>query len=67
MSRDDDDNDAITEVVLVSTKSLLVSCVKVEDTAEPKNEKRIVPFQFILSIIIAKCDSIPNYTINNYT
>ena len=45
MSRDDDDNDAITEVVLVSTKSLLViSCVKVEDTAEPKNEKKDCAF-----------------------
>ena len=46
MSRDDDDNDAITEVVLVGTKSLLViSCVKVEDTAEPpKNEKKDCAF-----------------------
>ena len=40
VSRDDDDNDAITKVVLVNTESLLVSCIKVEDTAGPKNEKK---------------------------
>ena len=57
MSRDDDDNDAITEVVPVSTKSLLViiSCIKVEDTAEPKNGKKGIIHQAHLSLAIPLC------------
>ena len=57
VSRDDNDNDAITKVVLVSTKSLLaiISCIKLEDTAEPKNEKKGIIHQAHLSLTIPLC------------